>query len=1575
MPWQHFVSSAWNGLKDADSNLAKHDSVPAVLGDATQGFSKIGAVWSAAQNASIGKFHVGQDLINAANLAINPADAALNALPGGIGSSVRGGVLNAVNGLYSYGVARPLSTAAQQSSGDKNFGSLFSAGDWNEAWNRSAGISPGQAAVTWFDNNMGIGPKFTQADDPFADNLDQQRQHYFQNTWGGKLTSGALDLVSNVIVDPLALGGKTAKAGELASNTIRAADRDAAIDAVKTGQAPAAGVPENVKKGSGKFNIPGRVNDAINQGIENRAAPNRPAASAAKVQDLVNKIAQTPVHRLATMPEFESSPSSSALAVLFAKAKADNPTDMAAQKSAITDVLGAAWGDQTSMDNLVTKQKTLGALAQNLSASPKGNMAAAQLIAKNGNLGSLDIFNTMTDKEIDARTTEIGDYVDNIRTVLADSGEMQMKTGTTLPEKIGEKRQNKAFAPDQTANQPTTRTTWLTQGLASTSVRVMSNQLADKLPNHINVADPVAGYGQLLQHLGAMKYSSNAVRTDLAQRFTTSRDPAARIKVLKDTRAQMVVDAGRHYGMNPEQIKTVLDAGENQLAYIRSNLQTKMYSAMDAGKNHVAIYDPLSDEISATEIPLMRSQLEDHMAMPDPKLIDRELKRFTGNTWAAKYLAPSNLSFGDGLTPKGTKVIGDYADAGEAAMSRMMGVWKDAALMRLAYPLRIQTDSFFRQLSHMELSQFLATRAPFTGTVNKGRRAYWLTSREDQALQTAPATVGPAAKMTGKDFLNPKKVAKALGTSNPNYSVKNIFKPGDYKSALRDTLTRDLGVGSRFNLTEADIDDAMPHILENGGGVGDIYDELMDRLMKKKRSGDFSIRHPQDQGWMPDYLRAVNRQIRNSPTAHALMQARGNQGLITQSIENAMSTAGGRAGGMVDEYRKVGRAHGSVQEYVAKVAENNDYYLPHPDMQAHVLNRALNVDTAKSWYKGSKKLAEPMDVHGEGYSLERQSADLAKYDQLRAGWYEFAASAPENVMARAPLFMDSYRKRVKLALDNIDDVHLTNEKITNIRVNAMRGARKDMGKILFDASHVSNLAHSMKFISPFFAAWEDTMRKWGSLMYDDPSQLAYLSKISQSPNDVGNIPGVGPLVVDDNGNRVDSNGRVFDKDGKRLDTDKNYQSGNQYIFLPKKFTSKLPGGLLEGGLKVRKDSVNSIFQGDPWWLPGFGPMVQVPANSIVKNAFPTEAQDPILKYVLPYGTTSDSPETQLLPKWVKTAQSAFGKNQDYAQQYSIFLAQATIDERNGGPKVDPTAIGKKTRNFFIMKAVVDNASPVSVQPDAKYQFYIDQAHAYQQTGDPEWETKFFKDFPQYGEMAISLSANNTGIVASNAAYPAIQKYRKDIAADPKLGWMFVGPANSGDFSNGVFNWEKTHDAGLGQNFRSKKDPTQALNDLEAARGWDKWNSFNTAITNALKQRGLHSITQNGAEDLQWAKSQYKDILSAQNKSWGADLQNSAGSGKAGALIDSADDFINAHPDVKSRTDMVALQKYAQLRQAVKNVLATRQYTSLANNPDLQYALDTYGTQLSEENLGFQAMWNRVLQFDDLSDLKVANAGS
>jgi hypothetical protein len=297
-----------------------------------------------------------------------------------------------------------------------------------------------------------------------------------------------------------------------------------------------------------------------------------------------------------------------------------------------------------------------------------------------------------------------------------------------------------------------------------------------------------------------------------------------------------------------------------------------------------------------------------------------------------------------------------------------------------------------------------------------------------------------------------------------------------------------------------------------------------------------------------------------------------------------------------------------------------------------------------------------------------------------------------------------------------------------------------------------------------------------------------------------------------------------------------------------------------------------------------------------------------------------------------------------------------------------------TRNWFILRAITANASPVSMAPTPKAQFYIDQAHIYRQQYGKDWQEKFYHDFPQWYDLSLSLSNNETGIVATLDAVDAAKKYRSVIADNPEYGWAAVGADNQygntpgSAFSQAAYAWQE-QPIGYGQQsaFRGKSSPQEALAKVEASKGWMQYQGLMTKLNLALESRGLHSFQQKGAEDLADIKKEAEDYLATTNASWRQDFL-STDSGKVVNFLDWAKGAMAADKSLAARPDMQALNKYMAVRQAVQGALSSRTKHSLDDpgNADIKNVWDQINAYLRQGNIGFEQTWNRVLQRDDPS---------
>lgn len=1426
--------------------------------------SAVGAAWSAASNWKIDDDSWFAKPANPIHWLMNPVEEA--------SEKVVNGASDALNFAYSYGFARPISTGFQQIATPTQ---ITSADAWNEAWNRSEEVSPGQAIVGANLSAYSIGPDWAKSGDPFGPQTAKDREDFFQHTWWGKLSSGSIDAVGVIIADPGYLALKAAHKAQVAKVTLESDDVSKVLSkAVETGN----------RKATEGFDVGVKPSRTLADGTE---LTRKQADQGQRASQLIDRIVAKPRAEIQAMPELQGHADANALAILMQRAKDLHPTDLQAQRQAIGDVLGTAWGDTASLGRLTARRDQLAIDAERIVSPPPQNLYAWRAP------GYQPVYDTAAVRAVQAQRNAIDSEMARLDEVIQNSGQGlgPTRVGSTAIERATETSALRAV-----------NESWLNTGFASAPIRMVTAAAGARIPDHINIKDASAGYIDMVNTLRLMRYTDPKTKQKIMDSFVRASTPAHRMNVVDFTRRQIVQDAAAKYGLSPKAAETLIQAGEGRMASVRDRLKARLYSA--AGDSRfVESGDPEDDVIHAFDKPFLKSMLEDAHPIIDPREVEDAIKIASRNRLLDNAGGPGTF-VADGF--------GTVKDVTLDFLNMSTKLWKTAALARGAYPLRVMTDTQARQMVHMETQVFMASR----WSSLKGLKTYMVTLKDGEGQ-----------------------------------SLKNIFKQGDVEKAVTEMLTRDLGKGSMWNIQPEDVPQIVRTVLSTDGGMADLANEVGNVLLKRRRTGDFSAIEPNNPDWVAAYQRAVNQQILNSPVAKAALA----QPDVYELKMLVRSTPALRR-----EAREVGVKFDSQEEWLNRVIDANNHLLPTPELRALAMRKGANgkqfhAKEITDLFKGKRPKVTPMPVHGEGFSVERQGDLVANYNKIRNGFFGVVAEMPENVLGRSPLFWDSYRKQIALVLDRLDEDQITQIGVDVIRKNAMKAARKRVAQILFDSSHSSNMASSMRLLSPFFSAWEDTMTKWGKLFYDQPELFARVNQGSQALNDAG-------IIQDQNGYRLDKDGRAYDvKTGIRMDTKPGYEKGSEVIFLPRKLTKYVPG-LSEGGVEIRKDSINSVFQGEPWWLPGFGPLVAVPVNHITREIFPKEVNDPLLKYILPYGTTNDSAAKQLLPKYVKSFMNAFGDGDAHQNQYKIFLAEAVIDERNGGPKVDLDKIANKTRMYFIRKAFVDNLSPVSITPTPKNQFYIDKAHEYRaDRSRKDWAADFDKDFPGFGEMKLELSANETGIAATDAAFDAQQRYRKDIEKDPENGWLYVGPANApGAYNGAVHDWQVSH------GYRTQKKPYEALKDLQVDDGWNSYSKMRTLVSLELEKRGLVSVQQNGAEDLQFILKEYRGYLADKNPAWGDAYNSTSGGGnKPQALLTNAQDFMAKHKEARTRPDMVALQRYIAMRNAVKAQLATRSNKSLEYNPDLKYVMDAYTQTLVQGNYGFEQMYNRVLEYDKL----------
>jgi hypothetical protein len=391
------------------------------------------------------------------------------------------------------------------------------------------------------------------------------------------------------------------------------------------------------------------------------------------------------------------------------------------------------------------------------------------------------------------------------------------------------------------------------------------------------------------------------------------------------------------------------------------------------------------------------------------------------------------------------------------------------------------------------------------------------------------------------------------------------------------------------------------------------------------------------------WLHAANNQLRQSPEVQYFLEhgAQKTKGWLRGTPE-------GRA--IAQRMRPI--YHDDYDEMVGKIDQLVESVTGgNPAIRAILKDKNVTeADLQAAWPNPADR---PM-VHGTVIDDTLHKGPAAQLgDKIMEGFYKWTADIPEGLLARHPLAVQMYRRHVAGLIDAAEAGErgtLSADDLDRIRTAAIGLARRDMKRTLYNIASQPNLSTGIwKFIFPFFSAFEDVAVKYGKLVFDDPSRAARMTQVWNAPNKAG-------ITVDAQGNVVAGGSGISD---------------SEFILLPKVVSRKIPGVGEFVDWRVSKSSANIVLQGDPWFLPGFGPIVGLSANEVSKR-YPQTEQLFEKTGVLPFGTKPSSvDQISPLPTWGnRLMQAARPSNQEHQQVYAELLAAEHM-AINEGKRKDP----------------------------------------------------------------------------------------------------------------------------------------------------------------------------------------------------------------------------------------------------------------------------------------------------------------
>ena len=975
----------------------------------------------------------------------------------------------------------------------------------------------------------------------------------------------------------------------------------------------------------------------------------------------------------------------------------------------------------------------------------------------------------------------------------------------------------------------------------------------------------------------------------------------------------------------------------------------------------------------------------------------------------------------------------EVADAG---LGTINDIWKFGALFRPAYPIRVQMDTQARRLATADVQEMAlaATRGIGNGlgriAKNQRRVPRWATdmyAAKFRAAEELKSLAEDEAWVVGSKGKNAAELASIAQRRAHLESVMDM-KPQQFKA---DMIARgETPDGSLVRMGKTDfkaiLGSSMDVRVRDGkftapewddtysGGIRDM-EENMFGIGRESISGMMSTAHsravyrrtkseyplvdygtsvPTRDRWTNAVVEQVNHHVRHDRAM--MMMARG---VPDEQIAKWMRTSPeGREYFRALNGNKGGEAKWENPMHLITVQRGHyDRLVPSAQAEKTILSREISKeDVAEWWVDDAIRPTIPARVE-DALEADKVNAFVDFYQRKRTSYFKWMSVVPEAYMGRHPMYHKMYQQHIKRLTASIgkDRDAITSEQARQLTKRADMLARRDMGRIMFDTSHKSNAAYRMRYLSPFFAAWEDTMRKWATIFAENPAAAPAMYKTFESLRSAGDVyiaddeDGTVRIMPDGTKRKVLEDGSLGEKVGETS----NPSEGRLFFQVPGPLGNWMEKEFGHREANFSLGSLNAIFQGEMPFVPGAGPMASIPVNEFVKTGFPIIKADDatfqklgengIVKALfLPYGATHEDAKWQMLPSWMESARALVADSTAQSAQTYAMLMQDEVNRQSQeddhlSPAETMAKVQGQMKAWWGLRLMGSAVVPMSTAPGSELDWYRNEFRSYQRKYGKDAEANFLADYPGYSEVTASLSFNETGIAANADANAEIQPWRKEMAANPTIGWMFAGMANySGDFNSAAYAAQITSpiSGSTSTTFRSKRPKEDALASIQVDKGWKEYGAAQAVIDEELENRGLASVRSKGAEDLLELRNQYIERLSAENESWGIayDAGSAHGPNPVGDTLRMAYGSLARNPDkVDKREDLSAFREYFMMRKTISDELKARGYdtgfsseTSREENADLLEIWNEGTKRLRDDSIGFANLYSRARLEDD-----------
>jgi hypothetical protein len=868
----------------------------------------------------------------------------------------------------------------------------------------------------------------------------------------------------------------------------------------------------------------------------------------------------------------------------------------------------------------------------------------------------------------------------------------------------------------------------------------------------------------------------------------------------------------------------------------------------------------MSGDIIRTD-PRMRSQLETKVPMLDFRVLEDSAdilaKMSDGVFDTARTVAKGESKF----------ARKNNAALAKGAMDTVLSLWKASVLMRLGYTQRNVAEGWLRSMAAIGIVPML-TRLP-AWAVNAPGNAYKSIRRKTSSGRLAKKEealidqfvkqqreLSAYMKTRGADDVRVKEMTDAVEANIAEIErLRAKRQKLDRKRKVDSSRTVE---GRKISAFDGEDEDVLRELTSMNQTTQQF---LESSLMREQDLRLASSSYGKIMPGQPQYFEEVAQsvvQMQNDPVASRLLQAMASGRSGIDDVQKWARSSEGRF------WRKDMRIS-NLKAVDARIIEMDELirrYLP--TLQARTLAASgkppggLAMKQAIEPYVDD--LASLAPVHGrEVTSLSRADGlgDLARKPLDFV--FKWLGSVPETTLVRQPYYASVWAREfdslLAIAQRQYKGKPIPEDVLNSINKTARTRALRNLKDTLYTVERLSNPAALFRWMVPFFPAWENSMKAWGRMIYNDPSIAARASILWNLPNQLGMV--------------VDSEGRPVESD--RMD----FLTGSQekYVRLPSGMNKWLMDNVTSGiPLAVPQGALNVVTPGETPFLPGFGPIVQIPVAQFLRakpdtqEALRSQLPEQIYNQIAPFGVVPDVSDA-FLPSGIRKMKQLVGGEDD-----RMFLGIADsmmkaefvdwyADGANPATIPDVDEVMERTRNFYLFSITASFTAPFATTRTSKYQMQEDYWRQLMQDPSMTYREKTDMFVEKFGTAFLPMIESTTkkvsptigntiesfNVIDNNKSL--VSRITQQSGGDPRGIGVLTAGTQSGEFDAGVYKfWSMATVPGTGDSFSRRKTPEEMQTDALMSVAWREFRKEKELRDEALEMLDV-SINSNAAKSI------------------------------------------------------------------------------------------------------------------------------